>query len=313
MKNIHLIKSNSFNLADNLINELTEGYTDINKFDLDIVELNDVINDASYYGLFNDKKAVIISNTKYFGGRFLYEEECELLYNFLSNLDDNIIVIFICNELAKDKDITKKVISLGATIHNLDNLKEAELKEHINSYLKNNNIKMDDKVITEFLNRVEGNIDLFINEVNKISIITKTITIDEINKYSSYRNTDVTFDFVGSIVSKNFSKGFDNLDILLSNGLEVPAIIGILASKYRELYFVKDCLRNNVSEDEIRQMLTTGSKEYSTGRLYYAKKDAGLYTIDELEEIIINLSELDKKIKTGSNPVYMLKEFLLNI
>jgi DNA polymerase III delta subunit len=201
MKNIHLIKSNSFNLADNLINELTEGYTDINKFDLDIVELNDVINDASYYGLFNDKKAVIISNTKYFGGRFLYEEECELLYNFLSNLDDNIIVIFICNELAKDKDITKKVISLGATIHNLDNLKEAELKEHINSYLKNNNIKMDDKVITEFLNRVEGNIDLFINEINKISIITKTITIDEINKYSSYRNTDVTFDFVGSIVS----------------------------------------------------------------------------------------------------------------
>ena len=42
MKNIHLIKSNSFNLADNLINELTECYTDINKFDLDIVELNDV-------------------------------------------------------------------------------------------------------------------------------------------------------------------------------------------------------------------------------------------------------------------------------
>ena len=84
MKNIYLIKSDSFFLLNNKIKELTKDIKDISKFDLDEVEIKDIINDGSYYSLFNENKAIIISNTKYFGGKFLYEEETSVLFDYLS-------------------------------------------------------------------------------------------------------------------------------------------------------------------------------------------------------------------------------------
>ena len=86
MKNIYLIKSDSYFLLNNKIDELTKDIEDVQKIDLDEQSINDVINDASYYSLFNDKKAVIITNTKYFGGKFLYEEDIDILLNYLSNI-----------------------------------------------------------------------------------------------------------------------------------------------------------------------------------------------------------------------------------
>ena len=43
------------------------------------------------------------------------------------------------------------------------------------------------------------------------------------------------------------------------------------------------------------------------------KRNGRIYTLEELSDIIHSLYELDKKIKTGYNPVYGLKEFLLDL
>jgi DNA polymerase-3 subunit delta len=312
MANIHLTTGESYNLVNNTIEELIEGYEDIQKYDLDELDINSIITSASYYGLFNTK-AVIINNVKYFGGKFLYEDEVEVLYNYLSNLDDNTIVILNCIDITNSKDITKKVVSLGATIHNTNNYKEDEINNFIHKYTDKNNIKIDDDTIKLLLNKVGDNIDLFINELNKLSIVNNKIDKNLIDEYSSYNEENVTYDFINAIVSKDFDKGFDLLDNILSKGMEVPAIVGMLASKYKEIFFIKDCLNNNLSDEAICDLLSQGGKKWTTGRLFYGKKNTRIYTYDELKDIIINLSIVDKKIKTGSNPVYTLKEFLLNI
>ena len=145
MKNIYLIKSNSYFLLNQKIDEITQGIEDITKIDLDELTINDVINDASYHSLFDDKKAVVIANTKYFGGKFLYEDDMEVLFNYLSNLDDNTILLFICNDIAKTKDSTKKVLALGGQIIDLTSLSEEELDGFIDKYLTTNNIRVDKK------------------------------------------------------------------------------------------------------------------------------------------------------------------------
>ncbi len=308
MKNIHLIKSDYFSLTNSLIDELLTDYQDINKYDLDEVEINDVINDSSYYGLFNDKKAIIINNVKYFGGKFLYEEETSLLYDYLSNVDDNYIIIFICNDISDKKEFTTKVVNLGATIHDLSSLSEDELYEFINKYLDNHNIKMEKNSISYLLSRVDNNLDIFISEVDKMSIITNNITDDTIDVYSSYNKDDDAMEFKNAITAKNFDKGFTELDKLLKSKDDVISLVGLLANNYALMYIVKDCMDNNLSDDDICKL-----NNIKSGRLYYLKKDLRIYTKDELKDIIIGLSEVDKKIKTGSDPVYVFKEFLLNI
>ena len=308
MKNIYLIKSDSFFLLNNKINELTKDIQDISKFDLDEVEIKDIINDGSYYSLFNDNKAIIITNTKYFGGKFLYEEETTILYEYLSKVDDNTIIIFVCNEISKTKDITKRVLSIGASIIDLTSLSEDEINDLLIKYFKENKITIDKKVYDELYKRVGYNIDLLLSEINKISIISNNITLNDINEYSNYEVEDITFDFSNAVITKNFKDAFELLDKLINNGVEIPVLIGVLSSAYTTMYIVKDASQSGLSDDKIEEL--TG---YKSGRIYINKKNGRIYTLDELKDIIIGLSLVDKKIKTGSNPVHVFKEFLLNI
>ena len=308
MKNIYLIKSDSYFLLNNKINELTEGIEDITKIDLDEATINDVINDASYHSLFGDKKAVVITNTKYFGGKFLYEEDMEVLFNYLSNLDDKTVLLFICNEIAKSKESTKKVLSLGGQIIDLTSLSEEELDQAIDKYLSDNNIRVDKKDRTVLFNRVGNNVDLLLNELLKISIISKNITMDDIDEYSAYNEEDVTFDFSNAVVAKDFNKAFDLLDKLLDKGVDPIILVGLLASSYETLYIIKEMLAKGLNDDQMIEL--TGFK---SGRVYVNKKNSRIYTLEELRDIIIGLCIVDKKIKTGSNPVYVFKEFLLSI
>ena len=43
------------------------------------------------------------------------------------------------------------------------------------------------------------------------------------------------------------------------------------------------------------------------------KKNSKIYTTEDLEKIIIDLSDLDIKLKSGYNSNYKLKEFLLKL
>ena len=308
MKSIYLIKSDSYYLLNNKITELTEGINEITKIDLDEADIKDVINDGSYYSLFNEKKALVISNVRYFGGKFLYEDDVNILYEYLSNIDDNTIIIFICSDISKTKEITKKVVSLGSTIIDLSSLNEEDINNEIKNYLDNIHVKMDKKVIDELYKRVGFNIDLLLSEINKMSIITSNITIDDINKYCNYNVEDLAFDFSNAVVSKNFDVAFNLLDKLIASGTEIPSLIGLLAGSYSTMYLIKDAVQAGLSDSEIETI--TGFK---SGRIFINKKNGRIYTLDELKDIIHGLCEVDLKIKTGSNPVYTFKEFLLNI
>ena len=308
MKNIYLIKSDSFYLLNNKISELTEGIEEISKFDLDDIELKDVISDGSYGSLFNDKKAILITNCKYFGGKFLYEEETDILYNFLSNIDENTVIIIVCNELQASKQITKKVVEIGSKLIDLTTLSEEDILKYINDVLNNNSIKMNESDIKVLLKRVGNNIDLFLSEVFKISVLTKNITLKDIENYSSYNEEDVTFDFSNAVITKNFKEVFELLDKLIAKGVEMNSLVGLLASSYTTMYIVKDAMANGLSDEDIEH--ATGFK---SGRIYINKKLGRIYTLDDLKDILTDLCLVDKKIKTGSNPVYIFKEFLLNI
>ena len=43
------------------------------------------------------------------------------------------------------------------------------------------------------------------------------------------------------------------------------------------------------------------------------KKNGNIYSLDELRDIIVNLSDIDLKIKLGADPINSLKEFILSI
>lgn len=305
----YLIKSNSYRLLNIEINRILKDIENITNFSLSDVSIYDCIDDASYYGLFAEKRAIIIKDVKYFGGKFLYEEESEAIIKFLSHLDNETIIIFVCDDIKKTKDLTKKVIALGANIIDISTIQDADLIKICDEYAEEVQVKLESDARDLIIKNSLKNLDIVIQEIDKLSLASNHITIEVVKEHGSSSDDDETFNFSNAVIAKDFNKAFELLDKLLNNGIEAYALIGLLASSFTNMYMVKDAVNHNLTDEEIAK--TFG---YSgTGRVYVMKKNAKIYTLEQLKEIIISLSELDKKIKTGYNPVYGIKEFLLNL
>ena len=99
-------------IKDNNIDEIN-----ITKYDLTNTYLTDIINDASSMSLFDDKKIIIVNNSYIFTGttKKALEQDTTILENYLNNINDNTILIFIVNndKLDERKKITKLIKKMG--------------------------------------------------------------------------------------------------------------------------------------------------------------------------------------------------------
>lgn len=309
MKNIYLIKGNSYNLINEELAKITNNASNIDRFSLNDTPLNECLEAASYFGMFEEKKVILIKDTKYFGGKFNYENECQILSSFFDNMPEDVIIIFLCDDVKKTKDITKKAISCGAQIIEIKVPDEAMLIEMLTKYANENNIKVDNKALKVIIKNSVKNYDIALQELNKLSLLEEDITESVVSTYGSKEEDDYTFDFSNAVIAKNFERAFDLLDHLLNSGVDSYQLIGLLASSFTNMFMVKSAVKDNLTDDEIAKLFGYSS----SGRVYILKKNSKIYTLDQLKEIILSLSDLDKKIKTGLNPVYGIKEFLLSL
>ncbi len=316
---VYVIKSSSYRLLNSKIQELTKDIEEKKYFNLDSDELEDVIVDASYVGLFNDSRAIIVREVNYFGGKNKYEDQVNSIIKLIENLDPTITLILVCNNLLKTKESTKRLLSLNVEYIDMFNNFELE-KEYINKYIEENNLKVDSKAMDKLNTNTCNNIDLLLNELDKLSIITKEITFRVVTDYSStyiipkdnldeMDYNDVSFKFVDALINKKFKDAFAYFDKVVERGDDMYSLIGLLNSQFSNVYMVKEALSHGMSDEDI--MNEFGYKKI--GRVFIMKKNGNIYSLDELRDIIVNLSDIDLKIKLGADPINSLKEFILSI
>lgn len=309
MKHIYLISSPSYNIINLEIKKIIQDNTNITYHSLNDVTIYDCIEDASYFGLFDDNRIIVIKDVKYFGGKFAYEEETNALYNYLSNMDEATTIIFVCDAITKTKDITKKVISLGGEIRDLSEIDADAIKAICNEYASTNELILDKDALDLILKNSLENLDVAIKDIEKMANVNKHITVDLVNNYGIKLESVDTFEFSNAVIAKNFSQAFTLLDKLLESGVDEFQILGVLASSFTNMFMVRDAVNHGLTDEEIAKKLGYSG----TGRVYVMKKNSKIYTTEDLENIIIDLSNLDIKLKTGYNAQYEIKEFLLNL
>ena len=116
-------------------------------------------------------------------------------------------------------------------------------------------------------------------------------------------------DFSNAVTNRNFNLAFTLLDKIIKANTPSEAIIGLLANSFTNIYMVKDAANHGLTEEEIAKVCDYKNEK----RVFVMKKLGKFYTLDDLKNIIVNLSNLDRKIKTGYPPVYGIKEFILSL
>jgi len=285
---------------------------DINNYDLENTKIENIIDDALQMNLFNENKIIIIDNSYIFTGttnKKLLEQNTSILEEYINNQNPTTILIFITNSQKIDerKKITKllkekgKIVDLNTNLNIINEIKN-ELK----------NYKIDESVIRTFIDRVGDNLDILINELEKIKLYKendKTITKEDIILLTSKNISTDIFDLIEQIVNKNTYQAYIEYNEIIKNGEEAIKILIMLANQFRIIYQANKLYNKGYTESNIASIL-----DIHPYRIKLALNKSKNYSLDTLLNYLYKLANLDIDIKTGKIDANLALElFILNI
>lgn len=309
MNNNYLIEGSDYISVNNKISEIIKknGFSDasISKYDLSEGLLEDALEDLNTYGLFSDKKIVIINNFDKMDPLFNKPEE---LLKYVEN-SSSLNLLFVVSDKYDDrkkiiKDLKKKMefikISTDPVVFT---------KSCLEGY------KVENGVINLLVNNTLGDVTRLYNECNKLKtykINDKYISKDDVEELSFKRlgdSTETTFQFSRALAEKDKKSALKLYQELLNYKIEPLSIIGLLASQFRIMYQVKNLEEKNMRNDEIASSLK--EKPY---RITKTRELTRYYSKREILDLMIKLEDIDLKIKTTSVDANTLVQlFILNI
>ena len=324
MDNVYLISSNSFHLMEDELKKILKDnpYT---SFDLNAVELDDVLEEASYFSLFDDKKYMVVKNAQIFGAskRKTKEEETseeekvskkdEKLLQYLNEPNENTVLIFTINGKADTKKKICKVIKDRYKFIQLDDLKPKEIYSRVEKALKDFGYKLDNSNTGYYIvNNALNNYDLAINEVEKIKLYYGKgciVKYDDVVNIVSKNIEDNNFKFIDTVISKDIKEAFKMYDDLMIQKVEPIMLMSMLAKEVRNMLLVKKMMKSKSKKD---MMEVLGLKfDFQIDKLI---SNSYSFSEEKLEGYLVLLSDLDYKIKRGkiSNKL-ALEMFIMDI
>ena len=309
MNNNYLIEGSDYISINNKISEIIKknNFSDasISKYDLSEDLLEEVIEDLNTYGLFSDKKIVIINNFDKMDPDINRVEE---LLKYVEN-SSSLNLLFVVSDKYDDRKKIIKDLKKKMEFIKVSNDPVEFTKNCLKGY------KVEDGVITLLVNNTLGDISRLYNECNKLKIYKindKYISKEDVLELAVKKlgdSTDITFQFSRSLAEKDKKKALSLYQELLDYQIEALSIIGLLASQFRIMFQVKVLEEENMRNDEIAKTLNEKSYRITKTReltRYYSKR--------ELLDLMIKLEDIDLKIKTTSvDANTLVQSFILNI
>lgn len=268
--------------------------SDIIKYDMKSITIDEVIDDAITIGMFSKKKTIILEDA-YFLGANKTIENIERLENYIEHSNPNTTCIFL--SYMEKIDARKKINKL-LNKHKVIEIKKkdtTDLKKYIETILKENKYTMEN--INYFLDKVGTNLSNIKNELDKLmmyKINDKIILKDDIDKICIFTSEEEIFALTDAIVAKDMLTSFKLLEEFLNKNYDEIQIIMILASQFRFFYQVKRLLNKGKSESEIAKTLSANPY-----RIKFTIKKLYTYSENILLNYIQRIAKMDHDIKLG--------------
>ncbi len=323
MDNVYLISSNSFHLMEDELKKILKDnpYT---SFDLNAIELDDVLEEASYFSLFDEKKYMLVKNASIFGASKRKSKEDsddveetvskkdEKLLNYLESPNSNTVLIFTINGKVDSKKKICKIIKDRYKFIQIDDLKPKEIFNKVEKLLKDDGYKIDSNTGYYIVNNALNNYDLAINEVEKIKLYYGkgcTVKYEDVVNIVSKNIEDNNFKFIDTIISRDIKESFKIFDDLMIQKVEPIMLLSMLAKEIRNMLLVKKMINTKSKKD---MMNVLGIRfDFQIDKLI---NNSYSYKEKQLEGYLVYLSDIDYKIKRGkiSNKL-ALEMFIMEI
>ena len=131
--NTYLIVSETIYNINKKLKELTSEISNIVNFNLDENTMDEVLQEASYFSMFEDKKCIIVKNAKIFGTNKSSEtnkskEDSEKLLKYLEKENANTLLIFLYDGKCDSKKKIYNIIKDAGNLFLYSSMTKTEVK-----------------------------------------------------------------------------------------------------------------------------------------------------------------------------------------
>ena len=300
--NTFLIVSETIYQMDKTLESLKNGITNVITFNLNENTLDDVLTEASYFSMFDERKCIIAKNANFFASTKGTEtkktkEQIDKLLKYLENENKNTRIIFTLLGSADSKKSIYKKFEENNTLYTFKKMTKTDMKNELSKIVNEKGYKIDDKSLWYIINNSLNNFDLSYNELKKIMLYygkKSNILYEDVIKLTSKSLENNNFKLVDSIMSRNLEEALKFLDEMKVFKVEPSAIISLLGREFKLMLSSTLYEENKYSYQSILKELHLA--EWQFQKVINNKRN---FTKKEMEQELIKISDLDYKLKSG--------------
>jgi len=315
--NTYLIVSETIYNIEEKLKELKKDIYNIVTFNMDENTMDEILEEASYFSMFDDKKCVIVKNAKIFGSSKSSDsnkskEDASKLLKYLENENKNTKLIFVYNGKADSKKKIYNILKDNNNLFSYPSMTKTEMKNELAKIIISNGYKIDDSSLWYIINNTLGNFDLAINEIKKIMIYYSeptTIKYEDVVGLTSKNLEDNNFKLVDYIITRDLDNALKYLNEAKILKVEPNIILSLIYREFKLMLSIMLYESNKYNHSDILHNLRLADWQYNK-----AKNNLRLYNLRELKEEIVKLSEIDYKFKSGNlNKDTMLISYVIDL
>lgn len=291
----YLIATDSKTLLDLYFKDKINGKEQVIRMQYPLSSITDILEEANYYSLFEEKKIIIVKNATFFGTEKGTEKDIEKLIAYLNAPNLSTSIYFTLYEMAdKRKMITKRFIDEKHYVE-LISPRNYELINEVNRILRK--YHPEDRVAKYIVDACLGNYDLVYNELLKLDLYFKKddiITMNDIVHIIPSNATDNLFKFVDAVINKKRQEVLHLYEDFQTLKIDPLQLFNLFIREYHLLVYYKLLEKKNTSYKEIM-----GELKLQEWQLNKLQKEATMFHFDDLKDYLILLENIDYKIKSG--------------
>lgn len=294
--NIYLISNESYRLINKEIKKITKD----NKyeiFNLNKSSIKEVLEEASYFSLDDNKKYLVVTNADIFGSDKLDDSITDSLIKYFNNPNENTVIIFTTQKpIDSRKKIVKELKSKYKVI-TTPKMDKKTINSLLTNYVKENDFTIDWETVNYIINNSYNNLDIMFNEIDKIMLYYNFPCRIKYQDVVSIVGTELdnnNFHFVEAVVSKKLDVALKTLNSLKVYKVDATVLTILLAKEYRLMYYVKKMYQNKSSLSDICEYLNLA--DWQVNKLY---NNGVHYSENELLKNLVDLCNIDMNIKKG--------------
>lgn len=282
----------------------------ISVYDAEEVSIDEALEDATTPPFFGERKVVMIRSAQFLTGqKQKIEQNIKALERYIESPSPFTIFIVIApyEKLDERKKITKLLKKQEVVESQV--LDESKMKQWILNKAQENGIVITDPAVLLLEELVGMNVTVLSNEMEKLFIYVGeqgTITDELVMLLVPKSAEQNVFMLVENVIARNIPKALKILDELLYRQEEPIKILGLLASQFRLLYQVKECMQVGYSQQQIASRI--GVHPY---RVKLAGQKVRGFSVEELYAIMEELAEADYQMKTSGLDKKLVLEFFI--